>query len=418
MHPTNARQRAIAFLAAFAAMFVISPFEYAWSAMSGPLGALYGWSHERIALLFTLFVIFQSIGMLPGGILRDRFGPHWTTVLAGIASGGGIWALTLGPSYAFVVTLWCIGSFFTGFVYNNAVTTGNKWFPDRRGLMTGLIAGAFSWGSLPFIFPIRAIPHGAPIAVFIGVLHVMAVVIGGVSVLAGLALRDPPAGGQPPRRPAVARPSTHQYTLAEALGTWQMWALIVSFILISSAGLAGMSKMVAYSNSFRFTATAATVAAGGIALANGFGKLVLGGLADRLGPERMMIGSYILCGLLLFGTVAAGEAGGGALFVVAAVGAIFFWAALFALFPIAVGHYFGEVSAGSTYGMLYAVAKGLGGVYGGILSTILIVEHGFPFAISVGGIMAILAGLVIVPLRFAPPRGPVAVGAARAGGMG
>ncbi len=419
MTEVTAARRGVAFFAAFCAMFVISPFEYAWSVMSGHVGALYGWSHERVALLFTLFVIFQSVGMLPGGMLRDRFGPRWTTAVAGLASGAGLWALTLGPSYALVVSLWCVGSFFTGFIYNNAVTTGNKWFPDRRGLMTGLIAGAFSWGSLPFIFPIRAIAHGAPVAVFIGVVHLMALVIGGVALLAGLFMRDPPAAWRPAALPAVARPSQHQYTLAEALGTWQLWALIVSFILISSAGLAGMSKMVAYSNSFRFTATAATAAAGGIALANGFGKLVLGGLADRFGPETMMIVSYIICGLLLFATVAAGEAGDGALFVVAAIGAIFFWAALFALFPITIGHYFGEVSAGGTYGLLYAIAKGLGGIYGGILSTILIVEHGFPFAISVGGVMAVLAGLLIVPLRFHPPRGraaPAAVPDAAAAG--
>ena len=53
--------------------------------------------------------------------------------------------------------------------------------------------------------------------------------------------------------------------------------------------------------------------------------------------------------------------------------------------------------------MLYAIAKGTGGLYGGILSTLLIVRHGFPFAITVAGVMAIAAGLIIVPLRFRPP---------------
>ena len=83
-----------------------------------------------------------------------------------------------------------------------------------------------------------------------------------------------------------------------------------------------------------------------------------------------------------------------------AILAIFFWASLFSLFPIAIGHYFGEASAGGNYGVLYAIAKGSGGLYGGILSTILISQHGFPFAITIAGVMAIVAGLILVCLSI------------------
>jgi OFA family oxalate/formate antiporter-like MFS transporter len=399
--------RYVVLVAAFFAMFIISPFEYAWSSMSGHIGAIYGWSHEQVALMFTLFIIFQSVGMLPGGMLRDRYGPRWTTAVAGLFSGLGILSIALGPSYPLVLALWCVGSFFTGFIYNNAVSTGNKWFSDRRGVMTGLIAGAFSWGSLPFIFPIRAIPGTAPPETFFTVIYVMAALIGGVTVVAALFMKDPQAGWKPPgwvpKTKAIARPSQHNYTVGEALKTWQMWVLIVSFILISSAGLAGISKMVAYSNSFHFAATAATAAAGGIAVANGFGKLGLGALSGRFGAENMMIVSYVACGLLLFGTVFAGNTGNETLFVCSAILAIFFWAALFSLFPITIGHYFGEAAAGGNYGVLYAISKGSGGIYGGILSTILIVQHGFSFAITIAGFMAIVAGVLIIPLKFSPP---------------
>jgi len=413
--------RYVVLVAAFFAMFIISPFEYAWSSMSGHLAAIYGWSHQQVAWLFTLFIILQSFGMLPGGMLRDKFGPRWTTAISGCLMGLGIFSLALGPSYPLVLTLWCIGSFAAGFIYNNAVTTGNKWFCDRRGVMTGLIAGAFSWGSLPFIFPIRAIPHNAPPSIFIHVIYAMAAVMGGVSIVAALFMKDPPAGWRPPgwvpKQKAIQRPSNHQYSVGEALRTWQMWVLIVSFILISSAGLAGISKMVAYSKSFHFTAAAATAAAGGIALANGFGKLGLGALSERFGRENMMIFSYTACGLLLFGTIAAGLAHAEILFVCAAILGIFFWASLFSLFPITIGHYFGEAAAGGNYGFLYAVAKGSGGIYGGILSTVLILEHGFTFAISIAGIMAIIAGLMIIPLKYNPPMREAATGRQPAGAL-
>jgi MFS transporter, OFA family, oxalate/formate antiporter len=242
------------------------------------------------------------------------------------------------------------------------------------------------------------------------VIYIMAVILGGATVIAALFMKDPPVGWRPvgwePTATAMRRPSEHQYTVGEALQTWQMWVLIVSFVLISSAGLAGISKMVQYSNSFEFTATAATAAAGGIAIANGFGKLILGGLSERFGAENMMIFSYTLCGLLLFLSIYAGLAHLELLFVWVAIAAIFFWASLFSLFPIAIGHYYGEAAAGSNYGVLYAIAKGSGGLYGGILSTVLIMQHGFSVAIGVAGVMAIVAGLIMIPLKFAPPIWP------------
>jgi MFS transporter, OFA family, oxalate/formate antiporter len=410
MHPTDkdilGYSRWVVFAAAFIAIGVISPFEYAWSSMSGHIGGIYQWSHYQIGWMFTLFVIFESVGTLPGGMLRDKFGPRWVTVIAGVIAGLGIFATSLGPNYAFVLVLWCIGSFFAGFVYNTCVTTANKWFPDKRGMAAGFIAGAFSWGALPFIFPIRAIPKTAPDATFFHVIYVMAAIIGGVSILAALLMKDPPAGWRPPGwvpSKEVARPTQHQYTLGEALQTWQMWLLIISFILISSAGLAGVSKIVKYSNSFHFSAAAATAAAGGLTITNGLGRVVLGSLSERIGRETAMIWSYILTGVFLFLTIFAGTIHSETLFVICAITAIFFWGPLFSLFPATIGQYFGDLAAGSNYGLLYAIAKGSGGVYGGVLSAVLITDSGYPVAMGVAALMAICAGLLIIPLKNRPP---------------
>lgn len=399
--------RYVVLAAAFLAMAIISPYEYAWSSMSGHIGGIYKWSHTQIGWMFTLFVIFESIGTLPGGILRDKFGPRWVTVMGGLVGSLGILATSWGPSYGLVLVLWCIGSFFAGFIYNTAVTTANKWFPDKRGLAAGLIAGAFSWGSLPFIFPIRAIPKTAPDSEFFFVIYLMAAIIGGVSIVAALFMKDPPAGWKPAgwvQAPATRRATEHQYTLGEALRTWQMWVLILSFIMISSAGLAGVSKIVRYSHSFAFTAAAATAAAGGLTIANGLGRVFLGGISERIGRENAMMWSYILCGIFLFLTIVTGSMHNETLFVISTILAIFFWGPLFALFPAVIGQYFGDLAAGANYGLLYAIAKGSGGIYGGVLSAVLINDFGFPFAIGTAGVMAIVAGLLIIPLKANPPK--------------
>jgi OFA family oxalate/formate antiporter-like MFS transporter len=392
--------------AAFFAMAVISPFEYGWSSISGKIGSAYGWSDSQIATMFTLFVVFQSVGMLPGGMLRDRFGPRWTTTIAGVFSGLGIFSVTLGPSYGLVLVLWCVGSFFTGFIYNDAVTTGNKWFRDRRGVMTGVIAGAFSWGSIPFIFWIQGISPTSSRTTFFTVIYVMTGLIVGVTIVAAHFMRDPPKDWAPvgwaPSRKTHRRPSDHEYTLIQAMSTWQMWLMIISFMLISGAGLAGVSRIVAYAGSFGFAAAAGTAAAAGVSVGNGFGKLTLAWIAERVGSENTMIVSYALCGLLLLASVAAGNAGIEPLFIATAILSIFFWASLFSLFPMMIGHYYGTSGAGGNYGILYAIAKGTGGVYGGIVTSVLITHHGFSYGMTVAGILAIVAGVLIVPLKFFP----------------
>ena len=398
--------RWVVFVAAFLAMGVISPYEYAWSSMAGHIGGIYHWSSTQIGWMFTLFVVFESIGTLPGGILRDKFGPRWVTIIAGLVGGVGIYATSLGPNYTFVLILWCIGSLFAGFIYNTAVTVANTWFPDKRGVVAGLMAGAFSWGSLPFIFPIQAIPKTAPDSTFFGVIYIMAVIIGGVSIVAAFFIKDPPVGWKPAGwtpKVKVARPSDHQYTLGQAASTWQFWLLVVSFILISSAGLAGVSQIVAYSKSFKFTAVAGTLAASGITISNGVGRVVLGGISERIGRESAAIWTYILTAVFLFLTVVAGAVHSEALFVVTAIVAIFFWGPLFTLFPAMIGQYYGSLAAGSNYGLLYAIAKGSGGVYGGVLTAILVKQAGFPVAMSVSAILAIVAGLLIIPLKSSPP---------------
>ncbi len=398
--------RWVVFVAAFLAMSVISPYEYAWSSMAGHIGGIYHWSSTQIGWMFTLFVVFESIGTLPGGILRDKFGPRWVTIIAGLVGGVGIYATALGPNYTFVLILWCIGSLFAGFIYNTAVTVANTWFPDKRGVVAGLMAGAFSWGSLPFIFPIQAIPKTAPDSTFFGVIYIMAVIIGGVSIVAAFFIKDPPIGWKPAGwtpKVKVARPSDHQYTLGQAASTWQFWLLVVSFILISSAGLAGVSQIVAYAGSFKFTALAGTLAASGITISNGVGRVVLGGISERIGRESAAIWTYILTAVFLFLTVIAGVAHSEALFVITAVVAIFFWGPLFTLFPAMIGQYYGSLAAGSNYGLLYAIAKGSGGVYGGVLTAILVKQAGFPVAMSVSAILAIVAGLLIIPLKSNPP---------------
>ncbi|EBW8396719.1 MFS transporter, partial [Salmonella enterica subsp. enterica serovar Florida] len=389
------------FVLAFLAMSVISPYEYAWSVIAPHLGDIYGWESTKVSLMFTMFVICQAFGTLPGGILRDKFGPKLVSVVAGIFSGIGLLVCAFGQSvsYSVVLVVWCIGCFFCGFIYNAAITTCNKWFPDNRNITTGLMSAAFSWGALPFIFPIQSIPKNAPDSTFFNVIFVMAAIISGVIIITGLFMKDPPKGWtvtSQKSRKLTKRPCEKQYSMGEAMCTWQFWVLIVSFVLVSGAGLTFISKSIKFASAFHFSLAAGTVMTIGIAITSGLSRVVAGWISDKIGVDKTMTIFYILCGLFSLLALYFAEAGSSTGFITSCIVSIFFWGALYSLFASIVGYYYGEVASGSNYGMLYATAKGLGGIYGGVLSAYLISTYGNPFIIIISSLMALLSGVILL----------------------
>jgi OFA family oxalate/formate antiporter-like MFS transporter len=395
--------RWVVLIAAFFSMCLISPYEYAWSSISPFFSERFGWPLSRIELVFSLFVIFQSGASFPAGILRDRYGPRLLTIVSGIIAAIGVLALTSSRLNLIMIAFGVIGSFAVGVIYSNAVNTANKWFPDKRGLTAGLIAGGFSWGSIPFVFWIRG---GASVQTYPQFLWKISLIVGVIIVICGYFLKDPPKGwipqGYSTPKKRLKRPCNHQFTLKETLSTWQLWVLFISFSLIAGTGLMAISKIVRYAQHLGFEAVVATAAGGGLAFTNGLGRPILGGASDRFGRENTMVFSFVLCGLLTIGIYIFGKMGLSIGFIICILGALFFWGPVFSLFPAICGHYYGEDYAASNYGALY-LAKLVGGVYGGWVSALVIEHFGFDASFILGGIMGIAGGLMVLFPRYKPP---------------
>ncbi|MFW6176621.1 MAG: OFA family MFS transporter [Thermoplasmatota archaeon] len=389
-------------ISAFLAMALISPYEYAWSTISPLIAESNGWSIGQMGLVFTLFILFQSGASFPTGYLRDRYGPRLLTIIGGVLAGMGVFSLTFGYLPLLTILYGVIGSFGAGMIYSNAVNTGNKWFPDKRGLTTGLIAGAFSWGSIPFIFWIRSY---ATVDNYNIILTSIAIIVGVIIVMCGYVMKDPPIGWRPKSWSAgdsdeVTRPSTHQYSLKETVKTWQFWVLYASFFLISGAGLMTISKIVEYSDHVGFVSIVGTAAAAGLAVTNGAGRIVMGRVSDKFGREITMLASFVLTGVFL---LIIAQTHNSILFLISVLIALFFWGPLFSLFPSITGHYYGEKNSAGNYGLLYS-AKMAGGLYGGYVAAVMMKGYGFRFTFMVGGAMAIIAGLLVLLPKYKPPK--------------
>ena len=390
-------------VAAALMMGVVGPYQYVWTAIETPIAERLDASLARIGVVFTLFVVFQAGSQFPVGWYRDRHGPRAISVVAGVLAGGGYVGLAYATAVWQVYLLYSLGAVGVGIVYTVAVNTALKWFPDRRGLTTGIGTMAFAGGSAAFVPVVRAFatPTGYPV-----VLQWMGVLIGVVVVACAFLLRDPPDswyGATGDTDAETTDGGRSDFRPSEMVRTWQFWLMYVMFVAASGAGLMLTAKVVQFAGALGLAAVTATVAATALPLSGGIGRLVVGDLSDRIDRRRAMAASFLLCGLGLVAVVAFGLAGTGVAFVAAVVVATFFWSPQYTLFPSLVGDFYGERHSSANYALLYS-GKMWGGVHGGVVAGWLATTLGWTTTFLLGGALATGAGLAALVLRR--PRHP------------
>ena len=398
---------------AAAAMAVVSPYQYVWTALEGPVGARLDASEASVGLVFTIFVVVQAGSQVPVGWWRDRHGPRAVTAVAAVLAGGGYLGLAEAATVPQVYACYGVGALGVGVVYTVAVNTALKWFPDRPGLTSGACTMAFAAGSALAVPVVRA---SATPSAYPTVLRPMGLLIVVVVLLAALVLRDPPAGWRSSDGDGATAAdggtaaTPRQVTPRELAGTGQFWLLYAMFVAVSGAGLLLTAKVVQVAVHYDLgslgvtglSASAATVAATLLPLAGGAGRLVLGAVSDRVERRTAMAAAFTACGLALFGLHVAGATGSRAGFLLAVVVATFCWSAQYALFPSLVAAYYGERHSSANYALLYS-GKVWGGVFGGGVAGWLGATAGWPTTVAVGGGLALAAGVGALALR-PPPR--------------
>ncbi len=404
--------------AAAVMMGLVSPYQYVWSSIQSPLEASLAVSPEAIGLVFTLFVIFQAGSQFPVGWYRDRHGPRLLTLVAGVLAGGGYLGLSVATEVWQVYLLYSAGAVGVGIVYTVAVNTALKWFPDRRGLTTGIGTMAFAGGSALVVPYVRA---NATVTGYPDVLRNLGIVIGLGILVGAVVLRDPPSGwldgvdvdggdGDDASGTSEADTDgetatdgaghTRQYQWREMAGTWQFWLMYAMFVGVSGAGLMLTAQIVTFADALELNAVTVTASATVLPVAGGIGRLVVGDLSDRIDRERAMAASFVLCGVGVLGTVWFARAGQPLAFVGAVVVATFFWSPQYTLFPSVVGDYYGREHSSANYALLYS-GKMWGGVFGGAVVGWVVGVASWSVAFAVGGVLAVAAGVAALALR--PP---------------
>ena len=132
-------------------MIMIANLQYAWTLFVQPLQASTGWKLSDIQFAFTLFILFQTWVQPLDGWLIDRLGPRGFISAAGLLCGLGWAGLATPRRCRSSTSLYCVAGIGAAFVYSGSIGSALKWFKDKRGLASGIMAAGFGGGTALFI---------------------------------------------------------------------------------------------------------------------------------------------------------------------------------------------------------------------------------------------------------------------------
>lgn len=380
---------------------------YAFSVFVTPLELEFGWSRTTTQWAFSLALASFAVAMIPAGRLQDRLGPRLVATIGGLLLGLSflLGALLVNGDrpWALFLTYGVIGGAGIGFGYVCPIAAAVKWFPDKKGLITGLAVAGFGAGALFFAGPASALllPRAAGgeglglgqiVLVGLGLVEGGGVGIGWRSffllhgvvcalmvTLGAALLRNPPSGWRPAgwQPSAAARAAGRELDWHAMLDTPLACMLWLTFIFGATSGLMaigqwkpmmatildGRSFAPAWLGAFgRFVEPVAV-----LAIFNALGRIFWGKVSDLIDRPRAMMMMFLAQGMAFMMLVSVQSPV--AIFVASV------WVGLnfggnFALFPSATSDYFGSKNFGVNYGWIftaYGVAGVLGPVVGGVL---------------------------------------------------
>jgi MFS transporter, OFA family, oxalate/formate antiporter len=275
----------------------------AWSVFSVPLSKQFGWRISKVTLTFTICIFVLGFASFFGGLWLNRRGPRVVAMTGGLLYGAGLFLASFSNR-----GLWWL-YFSHGVIVGLGLGLCNivpiavlvRWFPDRRGLMTGIAVGGFGAGG------VITAPVATHLIQTVGVLRTFAylgIAFLIVTVGCGFFMRNPSEGWKPagwtPTVWEVSNRSGRDYSLAEALKTWQWWALWLLLFLNTSAGISVISlESPLFQESLGVTAVIAAGMVGITSIGNAFGRVFWAWASDSI-TRRGAFLAMLLAQVLLF----------------------------------------------------------------------------------------------------------------------
>lgn len=377
---------------------------YAWSVFTPALKAA-GWSKLDTQVVFAVGLATFALVMVWAGRKLGDWGPQRLAVtgglvlaggyvLAGLLGGTGFWPVCIG--------IGVIGGAGIGLGYVVPIAVGMRWFPDRKGMITGLAVAGFGFGAMGWV---KVAGSWGQLIEGIGLANTFLVYGAAFAVLVligAIWMRMPPEDWAPEGyvAPSATAAGGKEFTPWEMLRSPSFHLIFMTFAISASAGLMSIGLMKLYPmealqaagyGMAEASAIAGTAMAVFFSLANGIGRIVWGTLSDHLGRRLSVI---IMTGtqgivLMIFSIVAGNEY----MLYLGATLIGFNFGGNFALFPAFTADTFGNANVGRNYPFVF-LSYGVGGIAGPILGGVLGDMGDFPTAFGICGIACLMGAFL------------------------
>lgn len=395
---------------------------YAWSAFTGRLTAdPFAFSKTQTQVIFSVGLLtFAVVMALVAGPWQSRAGPRVVAIAGGIVLGAGyVLAGLSGTSFwGILVGVGLLGGAGIGLGYVCPIAALVKWFPDKKGLITGLAVAGFGFGALIWIKLTSGFKFG-PVDLTPGwqglygmewsvsrVFILYGILFAALVVLGALAMKNPPAGWAPagwtpPTAASAARSGGVNFGVAQMVRTPQFWKIFSAFLVGATAGLMVIGVIQLFGkdaltaggiDAARANVIAGTAMGLFYALMNGLGRIVWGSLSDRMGRRNTIATMSLLQGIVMIAFYFIGGREWGLYLAAAAIG--FNFGGNFALFPAITADYFGNASVGTNYPWVF-LSYGVGGVIGPVLGGMMGDARAWMWAFIPAGIACLVMAVVV-----------------------
>ncbi|UCF04378.1 MAG: OFA family MFS transporter [bacterium] len=397
---------------------------YAWSVFTPYLkGATpdpvtqFNFTSTQTQAIFSVGLASFAVIMILAGRWQAKSGPRLVSFVGGVVLGLGYIIGSFVGKYFIgqLIAIGLIGGAGIGLAYVCPIAVGMRWFPDKKGLITGLAVAGFGFGAMIWVKLAGSWGHLIESHGVLRVFLIYGIVFAAAVIIGSFFMKYPPETWKPkgysPPEATGAGPAagTVEFESGEMLRTPQFYGLWTTFIFSAWAGLMtiGIIKLFGidalqksgYSLA-EASAIAGTAMAVYLSIANGLGRIIWGTISEKIGRKRAIFAMTLFQGImmLLFYYMGGSK---GLLFLGAAIIG-FNFGGNFSLFPTATADFFGTRSVGPNYGWMFT-AYGVGGIIGPILAGyVRDTWKNFQVAFIIAGAVCILAAVITMALK--PPK--------------
>lgn len=359
---------------------------YTWSLFNQPLVDKFGWESKQVVLTYSIAIFIFAFSTIFSGRLQDKIDPRKVASIGAILYGVGLMLASTSTSlielYIYYGLIAGIG---VGFAYVCPLSTCVRWFPEKKGFITGIAVGAFGLGSLVFkpIIQYFIVNYGVSAAFFyLGLIYITLSLIG-----AQFLILPPPYYKSSIKRSNDINQKA--FTTSEMIRTKSFYFIWVMFLFGCMSGLLviGLAKDIGVGLAGLEDAVAANAVAI-IALFNAGGRVVWGSISDKIGRIKVVTIMFVITAISMI--IMSLTTLNYITFFISLAGITFCFGGFLSVFPIITGEFFGIKNLGANYGIIY-LAYGVAALVGPVIVTSV---GGLKLTFIIAAILAIIGSFL------------------------